>query len=60
MHLWCAPGAVPSEALGAGYLWWTALLAKSDLTDVMHALPWDPTACGDRQRMRAIIFAEGA
>jgi predicted nucleic acid-binding protein len=28
----------PSDPLGAAYLWWSALLAKSELTDALHAL----------------------
>ena len=37
----------PSEALGAAFLWWSALLAKSEMTDVLHALTWHPSAWGD-------------
>lgn len=49
----------PSEALGAAYLWWSALLAESDLTDVLHALTWHPPAWGDYQSANQLLTGAG-
>ena len=49
----------PSDPLGAAYLWWSALLAKSELTDALHALTWNPPAWGDYELADQLLGGVG-
>lgn len=49
----------PSEALGAAFLWWSALIAKSEMTDVLHALTWHAPAWGDYEWAEQLLAGAG-
>ncbi len=49
----------PSEALGAAFLWWSELIAKSEMTDVLHALTWHAPAWGDYEWAEQLLAGAG-
>ncbi|WP_239655403.1 hypothetical protein [Mycobacterium riyadhense] len=40
-------GPKPTDALGAAFIWWSALLDRAQYTTALHSLTWHPPAWGD-------------